>query len=1342
MPFRNQTYIVSFLLIIAMHLISSSNLAFQTIATSCKGNISYSEYSALQDFFLATGGPNWHTSENENKWTFPSSLSAPCDDDWQGISCQILDPVGEDNKLHCSVSTLSLHLANLNGTIPSTLAELPYLNIIELKLNPLRGHIPTQLAQLSMLTTLELSSNRLTGRVPSQFGSITSLTVLDLSGNLLTGPIPFELGNLSSLSLLYLYSNLLSGTIPSALGSLSALQSLFLFENALTGPLPPQLGNLSALIEIEIYNTSITGSIPIEMGGLSGLESIYMYDNYLSGHISSQLGNLAVLNYFVVYGNLLTGSIPTSFGDLSALTLLALYVNLLTGSIPSQLGSLGNLTLLYLNENSFIHSIPSELGNLSSLTQLYLYDNSFTGTIPPELASLTGLLELYVDDNFLTGPIPSNLGSLSWLNILSLYENQLSGTLPWQLSYMANLTFMYLDGNFLTNSIPHEFSNLLKLTQLFLCENFLSCYLPSSLNRLYANMTTLSLADNRFSGTIPASLSTMTRSYELNLSTNEFSGTIPGVLGMVGSDFAKNGSGLNFFGVVVDLSKNYLTGTIPPALFSPQMQTISLWNNCFRGTLPSAICIATRLRTLVMDQLSTGDGCGELSVANFKSRFARRLMEGTVPSCVWALPQLRTLHISGNGLQGTIGEINKAAAKLVELDLSNNFFSGSIPTSLQSYCGMEQLAVANNKLTGTLSEDFSLGNMTLLTLSVNRLSGELPASIAAAPQSMSIDVLSGNLFACGTALPINDIASTSYVCGSSTMDYSLYVWVMCTLLQLLMLAVIFRGSPFGGSTPTMTGCVETARSWWRSFSDSVTADSVCGFFVDTVERCRYCFFYLGCFYVCLCMPVFAILKAGAGLGTLNDQYLWVTTAAYLHGYLPVLFVVAFVCISVAGLIDIVKKLHKFTIDKSTQPIQVRVKRTNILQRLLLQMISVVVVLAVNIFYVYVLLSNQLPLPQVILLQIAMGTFKLLWKNVYIKRFSVAWIRKYEDISGGTALFHEVAMNVFNFVLAPCVATLGTDSNCLYNAVVGEQPILSTFNITAFNTRTVAISAQETLLIPIRYELETVISVTPPWLYSYQCTSALLTNYVPVLVFTFILSGAVAPAAAFVLLLLHSKETDIRLGFLALQAENLFDSRNIIVDMLVDIVIFMTFGLASPLLAVAIVLKQLNLAVYSRLWIGRYLYQAHDLSEAFDQLDRASHCIQGNLSTTAIYLVFVVSIFWGGLVLDMIADVYGTNTGAIISTLSMVGWCITAAGVYYLWGPQPCSCILRQHHRHENTLAAALLRPSSEIFIRQHDSNESFSGGEGGERERVSDLELPGQQRQSGRNSRMINTDIL
>jgi hypothetical protein len=115
---------------------------------------------------------------------------------------------------------------------------------------------------------------------------------------------------------------------------------------------------------------------------------------------------------------------------------------------------------------------------------------------------------------------------------------------------------------------------------------------------------------------------------------------------------------------------------------------------------------------------------------------------------------------------------------------------------------MLHLDLSHNKLTGDLDvfkhqQDFnysSLSDLLLnqsfnksLTLSVNRLSGDLPSSFG---QYADLEILSGNLFGCD-GLPKNDKESESLSCGSQQYDQSMAL-MGGVLGMMLCLFAIYR----------------------------------------------------------------------------------------------------------------------------------------------------------------------------------------------------------------------------------------------------------------------------------------------------------------------------------------------------------------------------------------------------------------------------------------------------------------------------------------------------------------------------------------------------------------------
>ena len=149
------------------------------------------------------------------------------------------------------------------GPIPPELADLTYLEYLDLSDNGLREEIPPDLANLENLEVLNLSNNDFQGEIPPELGSLENLETLNLFGNELEGEIPPELGNLRNLKALYLGSNRLEGEIPPELANLENLEVLNLANNRLEGILPDFLADFSNLENLLLSgNTKLNGCLP------------------------------------------------------------------------------------------------------------------------------------------------------------------------------------------------------------------------------------------------------------------------------------------------------------------------------------------------------------------------------------------------------------------------------------------------------------------------------------------------------------------------------------------------------------------------------------------------------------------------------------------------------------------------------------------------------------------------------------------------------------------------------------------------------------------------------------------------------------------------------------------------------------------------------------------------------------------------------------------------------------------------------------------------------------------------------------------------------------------------
>ena len=628
---------------------------------------------------------------------------------------------------------------------------------------------------------LDLSENELNGTIPSELGNLTYLETLNLSENQLRGTIPPELGNLTNLAVLNLFDNRLSGTIPSELGNLSNLGSLTLFDNNLRGTIPSNLAKLNNLRWLLLWSNQLDGSIPPELGKLNNLEWLYLSDNRLSGTIPSELGNLTNLERLILWGNQLSGAIPSELDHLTNLTDLALSDNRLSGAIPPELGNLTNLESLGLWGNELSGTVPPELENLSGLTQLYLADNQLSGCLPEiwrdieesdldevslhfcsdrdvlvtfyEATDGDNWLEngkwlssapigdwygVIVDDsgrviglnlseNELSGTIPPELGNLTKLEELDLSKNQLRGTIPLELVNLSRLTHLFLFSNQLTGSIPPELSKLANLEQLALSWNQLGGMIPSELGKL-ASLELLAISGNRLTGSIPPVLGDLASLTMLALHVNRLTGNIPPELNKL--------SGLEW----LFLADNRLNGCIP-----------EVWQNVEENDLDEVgLPICTDKDALIALYEST-DGDNWVSNQNWLSNdpigtwygvitdendrvidldLSENELNGTIPSELGNLIYLEYLYLSENQLSGTIPSALGILSNLIELSLRSNELTGTIPPELGRLANLEALYLWDNELSGTIPTELgNLTNLEWLSFTENRLSGPIPPKL-------------------------------------------------------------------------------------------------------------------------------------------------------------------------------------------------------------------------------------------------------------------------------------------------------------------------------------------------------------------------------------------------------------------------------------------------------------------------------------------------------------------------------------------------------------------------------------------------------------------------------------
>jgi Leucine-rich repeat (LRR) protein len=1220
------------------------------VSASCVGNISSLTYAALESLYSSTAGWDWSwdpSQPNSTIWHFPCNLSTPCSSAWQGITCVSST---DENETICEINEIYLCSYNLKGTLPTEIGSLVNMQYLYLNDNSLYDGIPSEVGALTNLLELQIEDNLLEGAIPSELGNLVNVQHFYLDQNSLTGALPPELSNLVSVSNIYLNGNSLSGPIPSEFGHLENLEVLNLYVNCLDGTLPAELGQLSNVVDLWLYSNSISGTIPTELGQM--LSSVYFYlnQNSLTGGIPSELSNFMEMRALFLNDNCLDGTIPTELGQLSNLFDLWLYANCLSGSIPAVLGNLSSLQELELDANLLEGTIPSELGNLVTLDYLFLYQNSLTGTIPTELGNLLILQGLQLQANLLEGTIPTELGKIpDYFATLYLYHNLLTGDIPTEVGLLSMLEALFVYENSLVGAIPSEMGNLVDLVSLNLDSNSLSGLIPSELCGL-TNLVTLALSDNSLSGTIPFVMNEWPALQSLNLSTNRLTGSIDAFRYL-------NGSLRQL--LVLDISNNQFSGNLSDSVFLlPSIQTVILSQNCFHGTLPTSICASTSLTNVVLDLLTAN--CGD-AIHGFRGFVLRHYVLGTIPSCIWNSSSIQVLHLLGNGLVGSLSDLSNDSS-LTVVGLGSNQLAGTIPISFQRR-SFTQLDLSINRLSGTLDSDLLINttSTTVYDLSANRLSGGIPVALYAAFSPGTINVLDGNLFGCQqSSIPSSDANHDTYQCGSFDLQYSLLIWIVCASAVVSSFVIM---TSIGGVVASRY--ISIAKS--RIFLGILYGPLSC----------------MGVSFAALFVFVTVKLaETNVALSTHNVQYWWTATVVYLHD--------GFICVVVIVLLSVLASIFTIAIMSlarqekraAVQPAEgtYASKTADFGRQAVAHGVNISVVTLVNAVYILIAVEN-LNGYALLALQAALGIFKLAWCSV-----TVPVLISRSVANASQRLPHWMFMVLYVFLGAPFMSSFCESSSCFLYVLTLPSQIVFTY---AIESVSVVEECTPNCSFSIVKSYQAVqSSVMSPWMYSYQCSSAVIVSYAPVLILSYLVSGILIPfgivawnysprLSALAKKLFPCMLYDITFAMSApedrTQQERQSSSissrasewvlstlstmrsisslgRKMVIKYILNLAVMLTFGLAVPLLNIAVLfdtafsLGTILVLIQSSTEVddSSNLDSAKARQEFWDSFDLPADAVSG-----CCYIVLgYVSLFWSLFVFDWIGDVYGSLSGGL------------------------------------------------------------------------------------------------
>ena len=932
---------------------------------------------------------------------------------------------------------------------------------------------------------------------------------------------------------------------------------------------------------------------------------------------------------------------------------VSLDYNLLTGTIPHCIGNLSNELLgLHLSSNGVSGHIPESLGQLTKLTDFDFNQNHLSGTVPRSMCNLVALVDLGLVQNSLSGTLPDCWEKL--VHVMNFYIDSsplVYGTVPTSIRYMVSLQNLYLHSNSMSGTIPDIFRNL-------------------------AQLQILDVYGNLFSGSIPPSVSHLVDLQKIIVNNNQLTGTMNEVFN---TTLQKS---LN----TIQVNDNQLTGTLPELLFGlDSLIVLVAGSNCFHGILPAnALCNTTqlhRLATLVLDGLSSATSCRNTLLPGISNSYVyHHAFNGKVPACLFQMPNLSTLHLSGNGFTGSLPSDVVLSSTLVDLSLSHNALSGPIPTQFQQR-KWYNLDLSYNRLSGTLETSFSTlvaqpalqlsaGNMTI-SLDNNRISGTVPHSVV---DLKTISILNSNVFSCrldGSDLPQHDKDIGNYQCGSSAFDVPAYAWLALSVSCMLLAVVAWRFNTAIDQYVEVGAFTAALVKFMHHSNSSVALKANFSYFNQLLHSLAVIAGKSCLCIVAVVMPAFGILSVY--YGTHTHQYAYVVSASFLAGPVPFCFEfvlwISLLLLTFWSLSNLIQ--FKDDLDKAS-PIntsRAHVRMTTFQKFSIYAAyvcINLIVVLAVNVGFVYV--SVYQSSDYLVLAQVLLSFFKVVWNNqcvVPILRQITKLVSQPMAISKHfeTAFASlQIFVSIVNNIVIPYFVVLSISPSCFYNVYVAAPALTSNF----YYENCIVFSFGEC----VAYDtVESSSTYNPPFAYSYQCSSDLVTHYAPAFVYVCIISTFFVPLWNLFGMLSYKHAVPDTNWFFFLQnffpyivrplrsdldrqsldaesinIETRFYANRVLRLLITDLALLLTFGAVFPPLAIAFTMTILMLVLRAKLELGRFISTAEETNNVqyIDVIE--AECLgvgsTGALRNVTWTLLTISCCFYTLFLFDSLGDSFG------------------------------------------------------------------------------------------------------
>ncbi|CAK9157863.1 unnamed protein product [Ilex paraguariensis] len=309
---------------------------------------------------------------------------------------------------------------------------------------------------------------------------------------------------------------------------------------------------------------------------------------------------------------------------------------------------------------------------------------------------------------------------------------------------LPNLSYFGISGNRFTGTIPFSVSNMSNLAFLFIDGNKLIGKVPTFEN--LHDLRHIDISGNSLGSgnandlSFISSLRNASGLQELGLSNNNFGGVLPDSFGNLSTKL-----------VGLSVGNNQLFGSIPNWLsIFANFSYIDMSNNQFTGNIPHDIAKLAKIQRLDLS-LNRFSGeipsfLGNLSILT-ELRLDNNNFYGSIPSSLGKCQMLNALNISRNSLSGIIPpQVFGISSLALYLDLSHNQLTGSLPMEIGNMKNLGELIVAKNMLSGEIPSTLgSCVRLEKIYMEGNFFQGIIPSSLISLRGIQFLDVSCNNL---------------------------------------------------------------------------------------------------------------------------------------------------------------------------------------------------------------------------------------------------------------------------------------------------------------------------------------------------------------------------------------------------------------------------------------------------------------------------------------------------------------------------------------------------------------------------------------------------------------------